>query len=442
MKTGKLQQSFQETIDYEEIMNCTRCGFCLPACPTYLQTGGNEASSPRGRIALMKAVADGRKAPDEEVEAQLNECLGCRACEPACPSGVNYGHLLEQARSVVQKHKKHSPGVKIVRKAVFDWMFMSHKRMQKMHTLRYWYEKTPAQQVMRKTKMLQLLPGEAALMERVLPKAAAPTAIKREKEFEPSPKKSVKRVAFFRGCLMSTMFSETNDSTRYLLKQAGCDIITPEKQECCGALHAHGGETEQAKLLAKKNIAAFEELEVDAIVSNAGGCGAGLKNYPFLLREEAGWVERAKAFSEKTVDICTLLASLDLPDMKSEDTLVTYQPSCHLENVMKEKGYVEELLRKVNGVKYVAMPEKEHCCGSAGIYNLVQPKMAMQILDKKMTDVKLTKASKLVTSNPGCLLQMKAGIEREGMHSEIEALHIVDFLAEAVRKGQDAPDTN
>ncbi|WP_438502677.1 (Fe-S)-binding protein [Alteribacter natronophilus] len=417
-------------------MNCTRCGFCLPSCPTYIQTGGNEASSPRGRIALMRSVVEGRKKPDAEVEAQLNECLGCRACEPACPSGVNYGHLLEQARTVINEHKSYSLPVKVLRKATFDWLFMSHDRMQKLHRLRYMYERTPMQNVMRKSGIFKLFPGETATMERVVPPAVPPSELNEVPEVESAAKPAVKKVAFFRGCLMSTMFAETNESTRFLLKQAGCDIVTPKTQECCGALHAHGGETDKAKMLAKKNIEAFEQAEVDAIVSNAGGCGAGLKEYPFLLRDEPEWADRAKQFSEKSMDISTLLASLALPPMKLDAQLVTYQPSCHLSNVMKERGNVEALLGRIEGVQYVAMREKDQCCGSAGIYNLVQPKMAMKILDKKMSDVKDTKASCIVTSNPGCLLQMKAGVERENLSSEVQAVHIVDLLAQAVKNAE------
>lgn len=434
MSKQKPNEVFKERLDYEEIMNCTRCGFCLPSCPTYVQTG-NEASSPRGRIALMKSVVDGRKELDDEVEAQLNECLGCLACEPACPSGVNYGHLLEEARAVVNEHKSYSFPVNLLRRTAFDWLFMSHKRMQKVHTLRYLYETTKLQQVARKTKIFSLFPGETTVMEKVVPKALPPSKVKEEKEFESAAGQSLKRVAFFRGCLMSTMFSETNESTRFLLKQAGCDIVTPKMQECCGALHAHSGELDNAKKLAKQNITAFETAEVDAIISNAGGCGAGLKGYPYLLRDEPEWLARAEAFSEKVIDISTMLANLELPPMKLDAELVTYQPSCHLENVMKEKGNVEKLLHKIEGVTYVAMQDKEQCCGSAGIYNLVQPKMAMKILDKKMNDVQETKASRLVTSNPGCLLQMKAGIEREHLTEEVQAVHIVDLLAEAIKNG-------
>ncbi|WP_026690556.1 (Fe-S)-binding protein [Alteribacter aurantiacus] len=432
--TTDLQKSFKEQMDYDELMNCTRCGFCLPSCPTYINSGQNEASSPRGRIALMKGVVEGRIEPDEKVEQQLNECLGCRACEPVCPSGVQYGHLLEQARTVINEHKSYSLPVKMLRKATFNYLFMSSKRMHRVHQLRWLYEKTLAQKLVRASKLLTLFPGEVETMERVVPKTVPPKRLNEWEEVEKGFGKQTKRVAFFNGCLMGTMFYETNQSTRLLLKTAGCEIVTPKKQECCGALHAHGGETEKAIQLAKRNIEAFENLDVDAVISNAGGCGAGLKDYPFLLRKEADWEKRAKAFSDKVTDISTLLASLDLGPLELSDEVVTYQPSCHLENVMKEKGNVEKLLRKVNGIEYVAMVDKDKCCGSAGIYNLVQPKMAMRILDQKMVDVAETNASVIVTSNPGCLLQMKAGIERERLTDSVRAVHIVDLLADAIRK--------
>ncbi len=441
MSKTSLQQEFQSRIDYEELMNCTRCGFCLPSCPTYIKTGGNEASSPRGRIALMKAVADGKKEPDEEVEAQLNECLGCRACEPACPSGVNYGHILEQARAVIQEHKRYSVPVRVLRKTVFQWLFLDRRRMETVHRMRWMYEKTPVQKLMQKSGAFRLLPGEAALMERIMPEAAPPKQALRPPVLAVRQQQPLKKVAFFDGCLMSTMFTETNQNTLYLLEKSGCEVVVPDTQQCCGALHAHAGEADGAKKLAKTNIEAFEQTEADFIVTNAGGCGAGLKEYPFLLKEEPEWCERAKVFSEKVGDISTLLAELELPPMKLDAELVTYQPSCHLENVMKEKGNVEALLRRIEGVTYAAMPDKEQCCGSAGIYNLVQPRMAMKILDKKMADVRHVQASVIVTSNPGCLLQMKAGIEREGLADSVKAVHIVDLAAEALKQAESGVTT-
>ncbi len=433
-----IQEDFKERMDYDELMNCMRCGFCLPACPTYGETNQNEAASPRGRIALMKAVVDGKKAPDEDFERQLNLCLGCRACEPACPSGVKYGHLLEEARDILNKHKKYSMPVRVIRKAVFNGFFPHQKRVRSVHKLLWFYQKSGIQKVVRGTKILKLMPGEMATMERVLPEIPAPKDMNnRPHHIQPKGQKK-KKVAFFSGCLMDTMFMKTNDSTLYLLEKAGCEVIIPHTQNCCGALHAHSGEKEKAKELAKKNILAFEQAEVDYIISNAGGCGAILVEYDELLKDEPEWRERAHNFSKKVKDISEVLVEVGLPPMKLQEQIVTYQDSCHLRNVMNTSISPRKLLTMIEGVTFKEMEGADRCCGSAGIYNLLQPKMATQIIDHKMNDAKATNATTIVTANPGCLLQMKVGIEREKLSDSVRAVHIVDLLAEAVKEAEKA----
>ncbi len=303
----KTVQDFKDRMDYDELMNCMRCGFCLPSCPTYGETDQNEAASPRGRIALMKAVVDGKKAPDEDFERQLNLCLGCRACEPACPSGVKYGHLLEEARDILNEHKKHSLPVKVIRRAVFDGLFPHQKRMRSLNQMLWLYQKSGLQKVVRGTNILKVMPGQMATMEKVLPEISSPKELK-NRPHHIKPKGEVKaRVAFFSGCLMDTMFMKTNDSTLFLLEKAGCEIVIPQTQNCCGALHAHSGEKNKARELAKKNIVAFEEENVDYIISNAGGCGALLVEYDHLLKDEPEWHERAKNFAHKVKDISEIL---------------------------------------------------------------------------------------------------------------------------------------
>lgn len=436
-KYEALQKDFKERMDYDELLNCMRCGFCLPACPTYVETNQYEAASPRGRIALMKAVVDGKKEPDAEFERQLDLCLGCRACEIACPSGVNYGHLLEEARDILNKHKKHSLPVRTLRKAVFNGLFPHQNRMRSVTKLLWFYQKSGMSKVVRKTNLLKVLPGEMATMERVIPEIASPKELNnRPRHVVPSGEKK-KKVAFFSGCLMDTMFMKTNDSTLYLLEKAGCEVFIPETQNCCGALHAHSGEKEKARELAKKNIEAFEREEVDYIISNAGGCGALLIEYDELLKDDPKWSERAKRFAEKVKDITEILVEVELPPMKLEEQIVTYQDSCHLRNVMKTSAAPRKLLRQIEGVTFKEMEGADRCCGSAGIYNLLQPKMATQIIDHKMEKAKETNATTIVTANPGCLLQMKVGIEREKLTDTVRAVHIVDLLAEAVKKHEE-----
>ncbi|GEL08997.1 (Fe-S)-binding protein [Salisediminibacterium halotolerans] len=430
---AEVTKQFQEKMDYDELLNCMRCGFCLPHCPTYIETDGNEAASPRGRIALMKAVVDGKMEPDEDFEAQLSLCLGCRACEPVCPSGVKYGHLLEEAVDILQQNKEHSMPVKMFRSFLFDHVFPKPERMRQLNGLMWFYQKSGIQKAARTMNLTKIAGGHMAQMERVLPEIPSPRRMKQRPRRVEAEGERKKTVAFFSGCLMDTMFMDTNDETLYLLKKAGCDVVIPEKQNCCGAIHAHSGEKEQAKELAKQNIAAFEEGDYDYIISNAGGCGAVLDEYDHLLKDDPDWSERAKAFAGRVMDISEILYDAGLPPMELDAQIVTFQDSCHLRNVMGTASAPRKLLHQIEGVTFVETAEADRCCGSAGTYNLIEEEMSMQILDHKMENIDRTAATTVVTANPGCLLQMKLGVEREDKTSTMEAVHIVDLLAKAVR---------
>lgn len=432
----KIQQEFQSRMDQNELLNCMRCGFCLPTCPTYIESGYQESHSPRGRIALMKAVVDGLIEPDEDFEKSLNMCLGCRACEPVCPSGVNYGHLLEEARDIVHQNKKHSLPVKAIRNTVFEGLFPHQNRMRTLTGLLGVYQRSGMQKVVHKSGLLKFLPDSFATMERVLPDVPSLKELKnRPYHLEPIGVRT-KKVSFFTGCLMDTMFMKTNDATMKLLQLAGCEIVIPKTQACCGALHGHSGEKNKAKELAKQNIAAFEEIEADYIITNAGGCGAFLVDYDHLLKDDPQWAERAKSFSKKLKDISTVLVELEFhkKELSLPAQVITHQDSCHLRNVMKTASEPRTLLQSINGATYMEMKNADSCCGSAGIYNIVESEMSMKILDSKMKNVKDTQAKTIVTANPGCLLQMKLGIEREGLSDQMRAVHIVDLLLEAIQK--------
>ncbi|SDJ99848.1 (Fe-S)-binding protein [Sediminibacillus albus] len=436
MKTAekqRIQQQFQEKMDYDELLNCMRCGFCLPSCPTYIESGKDEAHSPRGRIALMKAVVDGDIEPDEEVKRSLDMCLGCRACEPVCPSGVNYGHLLEQARDIIYQNQQPSLPVKALRKAAFKGLFPHHNRMIALTGMLGFYQRSGLQTIARKSGVMKMLPESMQLMETVLPSVPTSKLMKnRPRHLQPAAT-TKKKVAFFSGCLMDTVFLPTNDATAKLLQYAGCEIVIPETQACCGALHGHSGEKQQAKALAKRNIEAFEDTEVDYIITNAGGCGAFLVDYGHLLKDEEGWQTRAEKFASKIKDISSVLIELEFhkQNLVLENEVITYQDSCHLKNVQKTFMEPRQLLESIEGAAYVEMKDAGRCCGSAGIYNLVESEMSMQILDYKMKQTKAANAKTVVTANPGCLLQMKLGIEKEGLTKQIRAVHIVDLLLEA-----------
>ncbi|MFY0545820.1 (Fe-S)-binding protein [Brevibacillus sp. H7] len=424
-----LKEKLTAKLDYEELSNCMRCGFCQPACPTFRETG-YEAASPRGRIALMKAVADGIMEPDQDFVDQMNLCLGCRACEPVCPAGVHYGQLIEQARDAIEDYVKHPWWVRVIRKLAFEHLLPHQRRLYWLGRLLGIYQRTGLQQAIRKAGLLRILPQQLQEMESIMPEAANRGLAEELGTIVPARGERKLRVGMFRGCIMDVLFQGTNVNTVRLLADAGCEVVIPPEQACCGALHAHSGEREQARALAKRNMAAFKEAGVDIIVSNAGGCGALLQEYDHLLKGDSEWEEEAAWFSQRVRDISEVL--VDLVKTSQWQPLakrISYQSSCHLRNGMKVTRHPAQLLQNIPGATFVPLFEADRCCGSAGIYNLVQPEMSSSILVEKMEHVAATQADILVTSNPGCLLQMKAGIRRAGLSDRMEAVHLVDLLA-------------
>lgn len=436
VKRNPAAERMKELMNDDELSNCIRCGFCLPACPTYRETG-LEAASPRGRIALMKAAADGHMHAGDDLRRQLDLCLGCRACEPACPSGVQYGSLLEQAKDAIEEHTKHPAWVEWIRAMAFKHLFVNQKRMRLLGGAIRFYQKSGLQRAVRSLGLLRILPDHMRRMEAVLPEASSSGVALELGTFIPAKGPKRGTAGMFSGCIMDILFLETNKNTVKLLSEAGYDVIIPPGQNCCGALHAHSGEMEGARKLAANNVRAFKEAGVDVIVSNAGGCGAMLKDYEHVLQDvldgrDGITREDAKRFSEQVKDVSEIFTELaPLDDPGELDARVTYQGSCHLQNVMKVKHAPRQILRGIRCVRYVELHESDRCCGSAGIYNVVQPEMSGRILDEKMEHVKRTRADVLVTSNPGCLLQMKHGIHKAGLHKEMRAVHLVDLLAEA-----------
>lgn len=436
-----LAKSLKLSLDYDQLTNCMRCGFCLPACPTFRETGV-EAESPRGRIALMKAAADGILTPDRAFAEQMDHCLGCRACEPACPADVKYGQLIEQARDAVEDHRDdHRWWIKALRNTAFKGLFPHPRRMRLLGGALKLYQKSGLSKLARGIGVMKLLPAHLAEMEAIMPDASGKGVIERIGQRHPAKGERIAVVGLFRGCIMDILFTGTNVNTVELLNEAGFEVVIPEGQTCCGALHAHSGEQSQARELAKRNLKAFREAGVEWIVSNAGGCGALLMEYDHLLHDDPQWKEDAAWFAKRVIDVSKLLVEhgrlpeFRLAGAKQDNARITYQDSCHLRNVMRSSEAPRRLMRQVEGAEFVEMVESDRCCGSAGIYNLTQPKMSGDILEHKMEHACNTSAGVMITSNPGCLLQMKVGIEREGLGERMEAVHLVDFLHEnMVRK--------
>ncbi len=416
----------------DEIMNCMHCGFCLPTCPTYRETG-LESHSPRGRIALMKGVALSQLDIDAEFEKNMYACLGCRACESACPAGVKYGGLIETAREVVAEHKLARQKPPFVRRLVFDHLFPHPKRLKALGTLIWFAQALGLQKLAARTGLINILPREMAEMQAAVGPFASPFRRKERQPVMKAEKERKLRVGFFTGCIMDMMFYETNQATARLLTKAGCDVVFVEDQACCGALHAHSGAKDGAIELAKRNIEAFERAHVDIIVNNAGGCGAALKEYHHWFHGDPVWEERAKAFVAKMRDANELLAELPpLTFTKPIHARVTYQDSCHLAHGQGIRNQPRQLIKSIPGVEYVELPNADSCCGSAGIYNITNFDMSMRVLDDKMSHVKSTQAHIVVTANPGCLLQMRKGIQRVGLEGQMEAVHIMDLLERAL----------
>jgi glycolate oxidase iron-sulfur subunit len=324
-----------------------------------------------------------------------------------------------------------------VRKTVFEGLFPHPNRMKNVTGLIGFYQRSGLQSIARKIGFLGILPEHLTLMEKVLPQVSTMRELKNRPVHAEPIGKQTHRVAFFSGCLMDSMFTKTNDATIKLLQLAGCEIVIPEDQTCCGALHGHYGEKGGSRDLAKRNIKAFEDLKVDFIITNAGGCGAFLLGYDHLLKGDPAWSKRAKKFTEKIQDVSEILVSVNFHKrvkLELHSQIITYQDSCHLRNVMKTASAPRLLLESIQGAEYVEMKDAERCCGSAGIYNIIESEMSMKMLDYKMEQAKNTLASTIVTANPGCLLQMKVGIQKEGLSEKMRGVHLVDLLLEAVKE--------
>lgn len=430
-----MQKSFQLHVDEELILDCMRCGFCLPSCPTYIHLGNDESLSPRGRIATMKAVRDGFVQFDESIEQVFDTCLGCRACEPACPAGVKYGTLIEQTREAIQTAKNPGAVEKVTREVVFNHLFSKQSNMKLAVNLVNLYQKTGLQKVARKIGFMNLFPEQLARMEQALP----PAPKKVDKLSGTTRLQKPLKVAFFTGCLMDTLYKEINEKTVALLEMLGVQVTIPDNQSCCGALHGHSGEMEKGHGNLVRNVQAFDSDDYDYIVNNAGGCGAFLKEYELHLKSEPKFAEKAKRFSERTIDISSLLLKAgllehlnELPKAESK-VIVTYQDSCHLRNVNKVFNEPRNILKAMPNTEYRELPNAGGCCGSAGVYNILQPEISGQILKSKMQDVQKVAPAVVVTANPGCLIQMQVGIQNEGLAETMRAVHIVEFLYETLK---------
>jgi glycolate oxidase iron-sulfur subunit len=421
-------------LDYSVVQQCMHCGLCLPTCPTYDATK-LERNSPRGRIALMRSIADGRLEPTAEFADEMYFCLGCLACVTACPAGVNYAELFEHARAEAeQSGVLNNPQRSFIRNLTLRWLFMDMGRLQMVGSAIRLYQQLGFQAFVRKSGVMKLMPKRLGELESMTPTVQpnfsadliAPVT-------QPGTEKRYK-VAMLVGCAQDLMFSDVNRDTVEVLARNGCEVHTPVQQHCCGSLHAHNGEWEMAQHLARKNIDQFPPDQFDAIITNAAGCGSHLKHYTKLLVDDPVYAKRAEQWDAKVKDIHEWLAKIGIerPSSNQPAQSVTYHEACHLCHGQKITQQPRTLLKSIPNLNLTELPESTWCCGSAGIYNLIQPEMANDLLDRKLKHIKTTKAAVVATGNPGCMAHILNGARRENLPLRIA--HPISLLAEAYRR--------
>ncbi len=411
---------------------CVHCGLCLQACPTYIELG-KEADSPRGRIYLMQAQQSGRLPVAGSFAQHISACLDCRACESACPSGVPYGELVEQAREIVEQQLKRPLLVETLRRYVFGWVFPSPRILRfHFHLLRL-YQRLGLQALVRRLAALKLIPARLAGLERLLPDLRKRTVPVELGAIFRSTGSTRFRVGLLTGCVMNEIFAGIHRATIRVLQRNGCEIVVPSSQVCCAALHAHAGITATAQEMAKRNIQAFEHAGVSAVIVNAAGCGAKLKEYGTLLAHDPEFSSRARSFSQTVVDISEFLDGL--PALSPPGRLelkIAYDDPCHLLHAQRIGQAPRRLLQQIPGLKLLELRNPDQCCGSAGIYNITHPELSMRILERKVEDIKQCGPAVVATGNPGCLLQIGYGLRMARLH-HIQVMHPMEILDQAYR---------
>ncbi|HYL93359.1 MAG TPA: heterodisulfide reductase-related iron-sulfur binding cluster, partial [Alphaproteobacteria bacterium] len=407
---------------------CVHCGLCLNHCPTY-KTLRMEMDSPRGRIYQVLQVMDGNLEVGESFTKHIDRCLGCLACETACPSGVQYGKIVERARAQIENQYRRPFFVRTVRGFMYGKVLRNFGLLRFMARSMRLYQRSGAQTLLRKSGVLKLM--GLADMDRLAPRIDSEFFFSEIGKVFPAVGEKRGKIAFLAGCINNVAFSHLNTATVKVLTQNGIEVHIPQGQGCCGALHAHAGFRDAARELARNNINVFLGGDFDAIVTNAAGCGSTLKEYNDLLEHDPQFVARAGQFVAKVKDITEYLAQVGLREVKTKlNRKVAYQDACHLAHAQKVRAAPRELLKSI-GCEVVELPHADQCCGSAGVYNVAQNELSMRILEAKMDDVSAvaSSAQMLVTANVGCLIQLRAGLDKRKMQMPVR--HIVELLDEA-----------
>jgi glycolate oxidase iron-sulfur subunit len=386
---------------------------------------GHEADSPRGRIYQIRQVYEGKVSPDDpDFRQHIYRCLDCRACQTACPSGVQYGAIIEAARAIAEPLE---PSEKTVGRAILGSVFTRPKLLDAAGLGLRLYQRSGLQRVVRKSGALRVLPRRLREMESML--APAQGGIRRWSAPQVTPARGAVRyrVGFIEGCIMPQLFGDTNAATVGVLAANGCVVYSPPRQGCCGALQMHTGDRPTAQELARRNVDAFDGLGLDAIIINAAGCGSTLKEYGELLRDDPQYAVRAAEFARRVKDVSEFLASIELvKPTRAVPLRVTYQDACHLVHGQGIRNQPRQVLRQIPGLELIEMKESDVCCGSAGIYNLTHPEISLELLEQKMDHLLATGARGVVAPNPGCTMQLAYGARRRGV--DLEFFHVVDLL--------------
>ncbi len=418
----------------EDLRNCIHCGFCLPTCPTYVATG-HELESPRGRLHLIDAVREGRIDVTDRVLGHLDLCLQCRACETACPSGVPYGRIMEDARtSIMANEPARRPRGWRLRALALRHVIAKPRVLRALLVPARIYSQLGVQRFVREL-LAPRLPAIVARLESLAPDLRS--APFRRRGNLARPRGATARVALLGGCIHGEFFPQTHVATIRSLAAVGAEVVAPPEQGCCGALHSHAGDAVAARELARTNIAAFEAAAVDAVIVNASGCGAAMKEYGHLLRDDPAWAERAERFAATVRDVTEFVAArLDAGELASKlgplDVDVTLQDSCHLAHAQGIREAPRAILEAIPGLRLAEMQTPDRCCGSAGIYSAVQPAMSADVLDAKMADIEQTGAGVICTANLGCTLQIQAGVRRNGLDAGVQ--HVIELFDESLQR--------
>ena len=425
---------YLKRLDYSVLQQCIHCGMCLPTCPTYDETK-LERNGPRGRIALMRSIADGRLEVTQAFGQELYFCLGCLACETACPAGVRYSEMFEHARAdIEQAGVQRNPVRDLVRAVTLHWIFTRPQALRALGRLIWLYQASGLESLIRKLRLARFLPERLRVLEPLTPRVQRHFSDGLIQPIE-TPANRRYRVGLLTGCVQDLAFSHVNRDTVDALLANGCEVVTPRAQFCCGSIHAHNGEMELAKQQARRHLETFDLKQLDAVITNAAGCGTHLKNYGHLLRDDPAFAERASEWSAKVRDIHEWLVEIGIraPTASMPQT-VTYHEACHLCHGQKITRQPRQVLKAVPGLELVELPESAWCCGSAGIYNITQPEMSQKLLRRKMANIATTGAEVVASANPGCSVQLQAAVRESNL--KLKVAHPISLLAEAYRSAK------